>query len=878
MRPFARVSLAGLAAFGVFSSGCSGQPSSFSHTVDPALTPAAESITDSSGSVRPLARFADETGVATDFVIDELLVSGETDAELAGLLARYQGTLVRDKGAGQRRHTLVRIQQPLSDVSHLDAHADGLGMKGAAAFSSPEAVRLIATAMAEDTAGLHVSPNFVAYGAAGKMVRSTQEAAGWAFTSSFNDPSFNREKGTVNKNGATVVGAWQYLEWVGYQPRSVRVAIIDGGFWLDGNGVPMSSAIGTDLPSAVVQENIDTGTSKAGGANLAKCTGGATCNWHGNGSAGVATGLMNNSAGAVGTGGQVADPILVNIDMTDGEVVDALELLDLAPGYYGTQVINMSFGGDCNSLCRYWRENHSSFYNMFAATINAGRIVVAAAGNDAGNADTTEPCRLPGVICVGALNDQDNTAKTYSNSGSAVTIWAPTDIFAMPDGNDATQFVIHSGTSAAAPYVAGVVAMMRAVNPSLSPADAKSILQTTANKGPLVTPDPKVQGAGYLDARAAVMQAGGYLPPDALEPNETWGTAQSISTGDYNGLTVGKSDQDHFRIHLSDYGRIDVTLDDMWEGLGRLTPVPIARSGQGNFWNETAKYTSTGYQYGFGGAAPGDYEIYVAGGIQPYNLHVTVDVYGLKPDFFEVNDAFASPFSKLAFGSNVANFHANGDVDYYRYTVKGTPNSDYYFLWQIDWSDVDLVVDVLDGSGTVLHTQTGRSQRFTWDYTQNGTVFYIRVSGSYGRYAFTDGPQKFPSAIPPFIVQQLLPFLDPSDPDPFNGMLSENDGWVGFVAGGSPVGLPSATGLSLAAEGLHVSLVDGTGATVTDGVALPADPASGGSTGEDLAFPATLASGASYYLHLTRTDQAASLPDGTAVRLPVLSYTLGFTR
>ena len=62
-----------------------------------------------------------------------------------------------------------------------------------------------------------------------------------------------------------------------------------------------------------------------------------------------------------------------------------------------------------------------------------------------------------------------------------------------------------SGTSMAAPHVAGVVALMLDANPALTPLQLKSMLQATA------TPMPAYAaweaGAGYVDAYAAVKRA-----------------------------------------------------------------------------------------------------------------------------------------------------------------------------------------------------------------------------------------------------------------------------------------------------------------------------------------------------------------------------------
>ncbi len=71
-----------------------------------------------------------------------------------------------------------------------------------------------------------------------------------------------------------------------------------------------------------------------------------------------------------------------------------------------------------------------------------------------------------------------------------------------------------SGTSMAAPVVAGTVALMLQANPALTPDSVKTILQRTAeNNGRY---DQFTQGAGFLNARAAVELARSLAADGAL--------------------------------------------------------------------------------------------------------------------------------------------------------------------------------------------------------------------------------------------------------------------------------------------------------------------------------------------------------------------------
>ena len=133
-------------------------------------------------------------------------------------------------------------------------------------------------------------------------------------------------------------------------------------------------------------------------------------------------------------------------------------------------VVNMSLGGGASA----------SLDAAVQTLIDKGITVVAAAGNSTADACTASPARVSGAITVAASTAVDAIA-AYSNFGSCVDLIAPGSAIKSAYYTSSTATATLSGTSMAAPHVAGVVAQLLETQAS-TPADVSLQLTSGASK------------------------------------------------------------------------------------------------------------------------------------------------------------------------------------------------------------------------------------------------------------------------------------------------------------------------------------------------------------------------------------------------------------
>ncbi|KIF73651.1 serine protease [Streptomyces sp. 150FB] len=169
---------------------------------------------------------------------------------------------------------------------------------------------------------------------------------------------------------------------------------------------------------------------------------------------------------------------------------------------HGADVINLSLGDDSASAHPEMGEDDAVQY-----ALAKGAVVVASAGNGGEKGDhISYPAAYPGVIAVAAV-DRYGTHAAFSTSRWYSTVSAPGDdvVIADPD----RHYYEGWGTSAAAAFVSGAVALVRSAYPDLTPAQIKQLLIDTARDAPKGGRDD-AEGYGLVDP-AAALDAGAKL-------------------------------------------------------------------------------------------------------------------------------------------------------------------------------------------------------------------------------------------------------------------------------------------------------------------------------------------------------------------------------
>jgi serine protease len=387
-------------------------------------------------------------------------------------------------------------------------------------------------------------------------------------------------KTALATGGANLPGAWDLTAG---GSAAVVVAVIDTGIVnhpdLNGVSTPspyvpagrflpgydfVSSDVGAEdgLPANFVSgdndgpdaDPTDPGDwlSSTDASRFPSCSGDAgDSSWHGTHMAGIVAATTNNGLGVAGIGWNVRVLPVRAIGKCGGSLSDIEEAIRWAAGLpvngapqnaTPARVISLSLGG--GGSCS------NSMQAAVDAAIAAGAVIVAATGNESDTA-LISPASCRGVIAVTGHTINGENAD-YANIGAETAISAPgggtpislgangptddpswigyyvwsTSLFGTTDpfsadaqGRTGAAYGGFTGTSVAAPQVAGVAALLKSALPSASAAEVRAFLVNNARPHPVGSPCAtngafdRLCGAGLLDAHAALSRAVGNVGP-----------------------------------------------------------------------------------------------------------------------------------------------------------------------------------------------------------------------------------------------------------------------------------------------------------------------------------------------------------------------------
>lgn len=393
--------------------------------------------------------------------------------------------------------------------------------------------------------------------------------------------SFSMISGTVTRAGALALANRPDVEWVTLDGtrRPLQVTPTGSQVLIQSVEANALGLRGTGQAIAVLDTGVDYTIPPMGGGGFpnAKVIGGTDtadddadpmdCDGHGTSVAGVAAGPTGVAPDArivavkvFGSGSPTN--ATCSDEAFDSDILAGIDYAITNRSVFGIGVVNLSLGGAFedeldHGFCDSDVQNYT---DSFDAAIAAGLAVVVASGNDAHSNAVSAPACVSSAISVGAVYADNRTSASwlddsggvqctdgpivpdqlacFSNSSTTLSVLAPGAFWRVTTKGSGIDFF--SGTSAAAPAVAGAAALIRQARPGIPPASIAGILRAT---GAPLTDARNGITTPRLDALAAVQLApsrfAGFPGTPVAIPDGASSASATLTLSGFAGSVAG---------------------------------------------------------------------------------------------------------------------------------------------------------------------------------------------------------------------------------------------------------------------------------------------------------------------------------------------------
>ena len=224
-------------------------------------------------------------------------------------------------------------------------------------------------------------------------------------------------------------------------------------------------------------------------------------------------------------------------------------------------IINMSWGGILGLSNANWLAFNTTFENLYKkGRNNKGIILIASAGND-GNSQNSFPTEKTQVLTIGASNPKDQIKTSsdgfgswYSTANYNLDVCAPgvcipsTDYVGSDGYSTSSDYYLFKGTSASAPIVSGIAALLLEKDPTLSFEEVHSAIRNGCDKVGGYVYDP-ITG---LSSEMAYGRVNAYKTVFETDIND-YLSIKSLASSNYN-ISISNPIDDNLIININEKG------------------------------------------------------------------------------------------------------------------------------------------------------------------------------------------------------------------------------------------------------------------------------------------------------------------------------------